>query len=88
MSLQRVARLGDAGSHGGVIIVPCSPTRTADGIAVARVTDLYACALHGPNKIMTGSVCVTADGLKVARITDTTECGAQIIEGSPTWSSE
>ncbi len=87
MSLQSVARLGDPGSHGGVIITG-SDTRTVDGIKCARVTDLYACALHGANPIITGSVCVTADGLQVARVTDTTACGATIVEGSPSWSSE
>jgi uncharacterized Zn-binding protein involved in type VI secretion len=54
------------------------------------VTDLYSCPIpgHGVNPIVTGSAIATVDGLKVARVTDTTQCGAMIVEGSPTWSSE
>jgi uncharacterized Zn-binding protein involved in type VI secretion len=89
VSLQRVARLGDHCDHGGVIITG-SDTRTVDGIKCARVTDLYSCPIpgHGVNPIVTGSAIATVDGLKVARVTDTTQCGAMIVEGSPTWSSE
>ena len=87
MSLEPVARLGDPGSHGGVISTGSS-TRTVDGLECARVTDLYECPIHGSNPIVTGSICATVDGLAVARMTDKTACGATIITGSPSWSSE
>ena len=80
--MPRVARLGDRGSHGGAIIT-ASPDVTADGIAVARVGDIYACPIHGPNPIVTGSATVFANASNVARLGDLTECGAAIITASP-----
>lgn len=80
-----VARVGDAGSHDGVIITG-SPSRTADGRAVARVGDIYDCPLHGPNPIIAGSSISTAEGRAVARVNDPTACGAVITTGSPTHS--
>ena len=92
MTATPVCRRGDKGSHGGVIIGRCSPTRTADGIAVARVTDMYDCPIpgHGINPIVKGSVCVTADGLTVAivGVGGSTQCGDTFVTGSPSWSSE
>lgn len=89
MAATPVARLGDRCDHGGPIIT-ASSTRTVDGIKCARVTDLYSCPLpgHGVNPIVTGSTCATVDGLKLARVGDKTACGATIVSGSPTWSSE
>jgi uncharacterized Zn-binding protein involved in type VI secretion len=92
MSVQPVCRVGDKGSHGGVIIGPCSPTRIADGIPVARVTDMYDCPIpgHGINPIVQGSVCVTADGLAIAimNLGGSTRCGDHFVTGSPSYSSE
>lgn len=76
------ARLGDAGSHGGVIIT-ASPDTSANGLAVARVGDLYGCPQHGPNPIITGSTTgVRVNGKMVAIVGSKTACGAVITEGS------
>ncbi|MCF1502910.1 PAAR domain-containing protein [Afifella sp. H1R] len=77
-----MARIGDAGSHGGSI-VSGSPTGTADGEAIARVGDIYACPIHGGNPIADGSPSYTLDGKAVARVGDPTACGAVIVSGSP-----
>ena len=83
-----VARLGDHSDHGGVIVGPCSPTRTADGILVARLGDMHSCPIpgHGTTPIVTASATATVDDIPLARIGDKTGCGATISEGSPTWS--
>ena len=78
-----VARVTDAGSHGGAIITG-SPTGSADGLAIARVGDIYDCPIHGPNPIIAGSPVYSRDGRAVARVGDPTECGAVIATGSPT----
>ncbi|MCB8835940.1 PAAR domain-containing protein [Aurantimonas sp. VKM B-3413] len=75
----------DTGSHGGQIVTG-SPSRSCDGLKVARVGDIYDCPIHGPNPIVTGSSISTAEGRKVARVGDRTECGAVIVTGSPTHS--
>ena len=80
--MPQVARLGDKGSHGGAIIT-ASPNVNADGIALARVGDIYDCPIHGPNPIVTGSATVSANGSKVARLGDLAECGAAIVTASP-----
>ena len=79
--MPQVARLGDAISHGGVI-VQGSPNVFVDGRPVARRGDKVVCALHGPQTIISASSKVYANGLGVARIGDTTSCGATIISGS------
>ena len=79
-----VARVGDQGSHGGVITTG-SPNRTFNGLACARVGDTYACLLHGDNPITTGSPDWTANGKAIARVGSLTQCGAVIITGSPNW---
>ena len=80
-----VARLGDAGSHGGAISTG-SPTGACDGRPIARVGDIYDCPIHGPNPIIGGSPVYFRDGRAVARVGDPTECGAVIATGSPTHS--
>lgn len=85
--MPRVARITDTGSHGGVIITGSGTTK-ADGLAVARVGDIYDCPEHGPNPITAGSGGYSVDGAKVARVGDTTQCGAVITSGSGTHSDE
>lgn len=80
--MPKVARLGDPGSHGGVIVT-ASPDVYANGIKVARIGDTYACPIHGPNPIVEGSPDVYANDRKVARVGDATACGAVISDGSP-----
>lgn len=77
-----IARKGDPGSHGGVIL-DGSPTFGVNSRDVARVGDLYGCPEHGPNAIVSGSPDFYADGRKVARVGDPTACGAVITAGSP-----
>lgn len=80
--MPRVARIGDAGSHGGEI-VSGSPNVNCNRIPAARVGDTYACPIHGPNPIVAGSPTVRLNSRDVARIGDPTACGAVIVEGSP-----
>lgn len=84
MSLRPVARLGDPGSHGGVMSTG-SATMTADGLPVCRVGDTYDCPQHGANTLIEGSAFFSDDGRPVSRILeDRTACGAVILGGSPT----
>lgn len=80
--MAEIARIGDAGSHGGSIVTGSDDVLT-NGIGTARVGDIYDCPLHGPNPIVTGSPDATANGQAVARVGDQTACGATIIAGSP-----
>lgn len=80
--MSAVARLGDAGSHGGTIIT-ASPDVFVNDKPVARVGDLYACPDHGVNPIVTGSpdIAVNDKAAAVVNISKTA-CGATITEGS------
>jgi uncharacterized Zn-binding protein involved in type VI secretion len=77
-----VVRIGDAGSHGGVVVSGSEDTPT-NGRRTARVGDIYNCAEHGPNPIVTGSPDVFVNGRAVARVGDQTACGATLVSGSP-----
>lgn len=77
-----VARVGDPGSHGGVITSGAS-TIVVNGRPIARVGDIYACPKHGPNPIVTGAPHVFGQGQLVAHVGSKTACGAEIISGSP-----
>ena len=80
--MAKVIRVGDPGSHGGSVTTG-SPDVIANGKAVARVGDTYACPIHGSNPIATGSGDTFANGKAVARVGDTTACGASLQAGSP-----
>lgn len=80
--MPRVVRIGDPGSHGGVVSTG-SPDTFANGRKVARVGDTYGCPIHGPNPIVTGSLDTFANGQAVARVGDSTACGATLADGSP-----
>ena len=82
MAGKPVARLGDAGSHGGVITTGSSKVFVNDK-PMARVGDTYDCPKHGPNPIVTGANHVFGQGKPVAHVGSKTACGATIIEGSP-----
>jgi uncharacterized Zn-binding protein involved in type VI secretion len=79
---RRVIRVGDPGSHGGMVITG-SPDVFANSKPVARLGDLYACPIHGINPIVTASPNTTANSKGVVRVGDLTLCGATLIEGSP-----
>jgi uncharacterized Zn-binding protein involved in type VI secretion len=82
MAAQPVARLTDAGSHGGAVVTG-SPDVTVNGLPVARVGDTYACPRHGPNPITSGAPRATANGRNIAHVGSGTACGATIVSGSP-----
>jgi uncharacterized Zn-binding protein involved in type VI secretion len=80
--MPQVARVGDAGSHGGAIVTGSEDVLT-NNLGTARVGDTYACPIHGSNAIVTGSPDTFANDQPVARVGDQTACGAVIISGSP-----
>jgi uncharacterized Zn-binding protein involved in type VI secretion len=80
--MPQAVRLGDIGSHGGVVSTG-SPDTFVNSRPVARVGDIYDCPVHGPNPIVEGSGDVFVNGNAVARVGDTTACGATLTEGSP-----
>jgi uncharacterized Zn-binding protein involved in type VI secretion len=77
-------RLGDLGSHGGVIVTASDTVARADGIPIARIGDTYACALHGPVPLATGSPTVNDGGKPVVRLGDLASCGAVMVSASTT----
>jgi len=79
---RRVIRVGDPGSHGGMVITG-SPDVFANSRRVARLSDLYDCPIHGVNPIVTASTDTFANSRGVVRVGDLTLCGATLIEGSP-----
>lgn len=82
--MPRLARKGDASSHGGTIISGAGKT-TADGLPVARVGDLHSCPIpgHGTTAISSGSPTLLVEGKAAARVGDSCGCGAVITSGSP-----
>lgn len=86
--MPKVARLGDPGSHGGVIITASDDVFT-NSIGTARVGDIYGCPIHGPNPIVTGSDDTFTNDRRTAHVGSLTACGAVIVDGSPdTWVNE
>jgi uncharacterized Zn-binding protein involved in type VI secretion len=79
--MPRDARIGDTGSHGGVIVTG-SPNTIDEGRQSARIGDIYMCALHGPNPIVSGSPQTVVNNRKNARISSVTACGAVIVSGA------
>ncbi len=77
------ARMGDATSHGGLIVTGAMRT-FVNGRPVARMGDLHACPIpgHSVNPIVTGSLDTFTEGRPNARIGDVTACGAVIVTGS------
>ena len=76
-----IARIGDAGSHGGVIITGASRT-LCEGAQIARQGDLYGCPIHGANPIVSWSGKLRVEGAAAARFGDLTACGAIITSGA------
>lgn len=79
--MPKVARIGDEGSHGGVIVTGASRT-LSEGSPIARQGDTYACIIHGPNPIVGHSAKFMVEGKFVARVGDVTACGAVITTGA------
>ena len=82
MANKGVARLGDPGSHGGMIITGANSI-SVNGRQMARVGDTYACPIHGNNPIASGVQNFLGEGKLVAHVGSLTACGAVIISGSP-----
>jgi len=79
-----IVRRGDAGSHGGSVVTGAEKWR-AEGAAIARVGDLYACPLHGVNPIVEGSPRWRCEDADIARHGDRTACGAALISDATKW---
>lgn len=73
-----VVRLGDTSSHGGTVVSSAAKTE-AEGLLVARVTDLFSCPIHGVQTIIEGSGDTEVEGLAVARNGDRISCGGALI---------
>jgi uncharacterized Zn-binding protein involved in type VI secretion len=87
------ARVGDATSHGGVIIPPGCPTVLIGGQPAARATDLHTCPMvtgtvpHVGGPITIGSATVLIGNLPAARVGDAATCTGppdSIVMGYPT----
>lgn len=80
-----VARLGDTSDHGGFIISVTTVNSKANGILVARVSDLHFCPRrkHGITPIVNGSGNFKCEGKITAVVNSVCGCGAKIIVGSP-----
>lgn len=77
----KIARIGDAISHGGEII-SASPNTYGNSRQIARLGDTVICHEHGTQSIVSASDNLFCNGIPVARIGDSISCGAIIIEGS------
>lgn len=82
-----IARLGDAGSHGGLITTSAAKWE-CEGALIARRGDTYACPIHGSNPIVGGSGKFICEGEPIARHGDATACGATLISGASRWSCD
>jgi uncharacterized Zn-binding protein involved in type VI secretion len=78
----KIARMGDASDHGGVIISAASRT-FINGKPAARKGDLHSCPRHGVTPIVSGSETVIIEGKPAVRVGDVAACGAVITSGSP-----
>jgi uncharacterized Zn-binding protein involved in type VI secretion len=77
----KIARIGDAISHGGQI-TSSSPNTYGNSRQIARLGDTVICHEHGTQSIVAASSDLFCNGIPVARVGDTISCGATIIEGS------
>ncbi|MDR3413620.1 MAG: PAAR domain-containing protein [Formivibrio sp.] len=81
--MPNVIRLGDATSHGGVV-VSASGTYSAMEKPIARLGDRCTCPIkgHGGCVIAEGDSNWTIDGVPVALEGHKTSCGASLISSS------
>ena len=84
MSATPTGRLGDGLSHGAVLITG-SPNRIVNDIPVCRLGDLINCPIegHGINPIIAINTQVFTNGEATTNFTAISQCGAQLISGSP-----
>lgn len=77
------ARIGDASSHGGVIVSGAGSVFINGAAAAIVCGSVATCALlHGAAPVASGSGSVFIEGSPAARLSDVTGCGAQICSGS------
>lgn len=80
-----LARLGDATSHGGVII-EAALSLTDEGIRVALDGHLVVCPKCGGKYPIIASGRRRHEGLRIAHVGDITMCGATLLRIQPTTS--
>jgi uncharacterized Zn-binding protein involved in type VI secretion len=79
------ARLGDATSHGGVVVGAGVPTVLIGKKPAAVVGDTHVCPVpqpHPPSVFAHGSSSVKIGSREALRVGDTAGCGAQITAGA------
>ncbi|QAU34921.1 PAAR domain-containing protein [Janthinobacterium sp. 17J80-10] len=83
--MKGVIRIGDPTSHGGQVIAG-APTKTVNGIPVARVGDACTCPKKGHSGcvVAEGDPTVMIEGIPVAFHGHKTSCGASLISTIPT----
>ena len=81
--MPKIVRLGDASSHGGVVISAASKW-DCEGAKIARIGDLHSCPIpgHGITPIITGSGKWRCEEAGIARHGDVVGCGATLISGA------
>lgn len=79
--MRNVIRLGDATSHGGMVVSVSASHVTVEGIAVARLGDVCSCPIKGHDNctIAEGDPHHVVDGVPVAYAGHKTSCGAVLI---------
>ena len=75
------ARVGDAISHGGVIVTGAGKM-IVEGQQTARIGDIAICSIHGAQPIVSGSSKMVVENSQTARIGDAIACGAVIVSGA------
>lgn len=84
------ARVGDATSHGGVLVGPGVPTVLVGGLPAATVGDVGVCpglahpAQAGAQPVVLGSSTVLVGGRPAVRTGDPLTCGAVVVGGAAT----
>ena len=84
MGATPTTQIGSMTNHGGVMITG-SPTRTADNIPICRLGDLVNCPIpnHGINPIVSIITQVDTENLPTGNLTAITQCGSELVTGSP-----
>lgn len=81
---RQVLRLGDPGSHGGVMTSSSSLT-DSEGIKICRTGDTYSCAIHGSQSLIGTSAVHTDEGKTTGLDGDQASCGASISATGTLW---
>lgn len=79
--MARITRIGDAHSHGGVVITGNGQV-LVEGPPSSRIGDLAICPLHGVVVIVTGSVPTFNNATNYSRVGSLLSCGAIMVTGA------